>query len=135
MLKASYRLLDKTGERGTVTWASWLPLLAEDVKVFGEGRVEEAIEATIRQAAPRGAWNCYRARVENRPQRKKEEKRQESSDWWEEAEAVYNFSRGSPMPELPSLSDPPRPDAPLPPVRCGRAAERLPLRLGHRPRL
>lgn len=92
VLKASYRLLDKTGERGTVTWASWLPLLAEDVQVFGEGRVEEAIEATIRQATPRGVWNYYRARVEDRPQRKKEDKRQESSGW-EEAEAVYGFSR------------------------------------------
>lgn len=93
VLKASYRLLDKTGERGTVTWASWLPLLVEDVQVFGEGRVEEAIEATIRQATPRGAWNYYRARVEDRPQRKKEDKRQESSGW-EELEAVYRFSRG-----------------------------------------
>lgn len=66
VLRCSYRLLDKTGERGTVTWATWLPHLAEDVRTFGAGRVEAALEATIMQAMPKGCWNYYRAKVEGR---------------------------------------------------------------------
>jgi hypothetical protein len=66
VLKASYRLLDKTGERGPVTWATWLPQLAEDVRTFGADRVEAALEAAIMQAMPKGCWNYYRAKVEGR---------------------------------------------------------------------
>lgn len=67
ILRGSYSLLDKTGERGPVTWASWLPRLAEDVRAYGATRVREALDYTIAQATPKGAWGYYRARVENRP--------------------------------------------------------------------
>ncbi|RIH82648.1 hypothetical protein [Calidithermus roseus] len=66
-LKGSYRLLNKTGERGPVTWGSWLPLLAEDVRAYGEARVARALELAVVQSTPKGAWNYYRAVVEDRP--------------------------------------------------------------------
>ncbi|RIH81278.1 hypothetical protein Mterra_03273 [Calidithermus terrae] len=65
-LKGSYRLLDKTGERGPVTWGSWLPLLAEDVRAYGEARVARALELAVVQGTPKGAWGYYRAVVEDR---------------------------------------------------------------------
>lgn len=66
-LKGSYRLLNKTGERGPVTWATWLPLLAEDVRAYGEARVARALELAVMQGTPKGAWGYYRAVVEDRP--------------------------------------------------------------------
>jgi hypothetical protein len=61
LLQASYRLLDKTGERGPVTWAAWLPELVIDVQGHGEGTVLAAMERAIQGGSPRGCWNYFRS--------------------------------------------------------------------------
>jgi hypothetical protein len=61
VLKASYRLLDKTGQRTPVAWVAWLPHLAEDVKQRGAEAVQRCMEKAITSASPAGAWGYYRA--------------------------------------------------------------------------
>lgn len=61
VLKASYRLLDKTGQRTPVAWVAWLPHLAEDVKQQGADAVRQCLEKAITSASPAGAWGYYRA--------------------------------------------------------------------------
>jgi len=64
VLKASYRLLDKTGQRTPVAWVAWLPHLAEDVKQRGAEAVRQCMEKAITSASPAGAWGYYRACLE-----------------------------------------------------------------------
>jgi hypothetical protein len=64
VLKASYRLLDKTGQRTPVAWVAWLPHLAEDVQRQGAEAVQRCIEKAITSASPAGAWGYYRACLE-----------------------------------------------------------------------
>ena len=66
VLKASYRLLDKTGQRTPVAWVAWLPHLAEDVQRQGAEAVQRCIEKAITSASPAGAWGYYRACLEGR---------------------------------------------------------------------
>jgi len=61
VLKASYRLLDKTGQRTPVAWVAWLPHLAEDVQRQGAEAVQRCMEKAIASASPAGAWGYYRA--------------------------------------------------------------------------
>ncbi|MCL6569248.1 MAG: hypothetical protein K6T35_10320 [Meiothermus silvanus] len=64
VLKASYRLLDKTGQRTPVAWVAWLTHLAEDVKRRGADAVQQCMEKAITSASPAGAWGYYRACLE-----------------------------------------------------------------------
>lgn len=66
VLKASYRLLDKTGQRTPVAWVAWLPHLAEDVQRQGAEAVQRCLEKAITSASPAGAWGYYRACLEGR---------------------------------------------------------------------
>jgi len=66
VLKASYRLLDKTGQRTPVAWVAWLPHLAEDVQRQGAEAVRQCIEKAITSASPAGAWGYYRACLDGR---------------------------------------------------------------------
>lgn len=65
ILKASYRLLDKTGERGPVTWGTWLPELAAAARGYGEGAVLAAMERTIQEATPAGVWRYFQSRLQS----------------------------------------------------------------------
>ena len=66
VLKASYRLLDKTGQRTPVAWVAWLPHLAEDVQRQGAEAVRRCLEKAIASASPAGAWGYYRACLDGR---------------------------------------------------------------------
>jgi len=66
VLKASYRLLDKTGQRTPVAWVAWLPHLAEDVQRQGAEAVQRCLEKAITSASPAGAWGYYRACLDGR---------------------------------------------------------------------
>jgi hypothetical protein len=60
LLRASYRLVDKTGERVPVTWMAWLPELVQEVQGHGEGAVLAAINRAITEGTSRGCWNFFR---------------------------------------------------------------------------
>lgn len=64
VLKTSYRLLDKTGQRSPVAWVAWLPYLAEDVQLRGSDAVRQCMEKAITSASAAGAWGYYRACVQ-----------------------------------------------------------------------
>lgn len=64
VLKTSYRLLDKTGQRSPVAWVAWLPYLAEDVQSRGSDAVQQCMEKAITSASAAGAWGYYRACVQ-----------------------------------------------------------------------